>query len=109
MLAPHIYNYLILKIQIPAISKIFPPVHQIPTQIVQNSHTIQPIPLEIAFHLSISPELHPSSTIIFELDYCEKKEEEWKFIKGKTEQSIINEAMNARKDIQYTTNIVGEL
>uniref|UniRef100_M1DMA7 Uncharacterized protein n=1 Tax=Solanum tuberosum TaxID=4113 RepID=M1DMA7_SOLTU len=61
----------------------FPSVHQTPTQIVQNPPTTQPIPQKTACHNSISPESYPQFTTHFELDDCEKKEKEWKVIKGK--------------------------
>uniref|UniRef100_M1DFV1 Uncharacterized protein n=1 Tax=Solanum tuberosum TaxID=4113 RepID=M1DFV1_SOLTU len=54
----------------------FPPVQQIPTQIVQSPPITQPIPLKTACYLS--PESYPSSTTHFELDHYEMKEKEWK-------------------------------
>uniref|UniRef100_M1DSN5 Uncharacterized protein n=1 Tax=Solanum tuberosum TaxID=4113 RepID=M1DSN5_SOLTU len=79
-------------------SQNFPPIHQTPTQIVQNPSTTQPIPIKTASHFPITPESYPFSTTHFELDDCEKKEKEWKAIKGNVEQSIKEEVMNAMKD-----------
>ncbi|KAL3351324.1 hypothetical protein AABB24_019756 [Solanum stoloniferum] len=73
----------------------FPLVHQTLTQIVKNPPTTRPIPLKIAFHLPIYPESYHPFTTHVELDHYEKNEKEWKVIKGKTEQSIREEVMDA--------------
>ncbi|KAK4726978.1 hypothetical protein R3W88_031895 [Solanum pinnatisectum] len=85
----------------------FPPIQQILTQIIQNPPTTQPIPLKTACQNSTLSESQPLFTTQFELDHYEKKENEWKVIKGKDEQNIKERVLNAMKDFQYTPDIVG--